>query len=281
MVDSTDKLAPIAYDAKLIHLALELKQLGIPWTPHVGCFVHDQQAVITSPSPFPDRIYFILNMQRFIHIFGSVEKMKQQLVWLPTWYQAVQLCHQLSVSDEELNSAASPAVHNSPVDEMVRLYKAMATKLAASSTRSSFDQRKTKDSIERKWARRIQQHELGDITGLPLNVQHRIETLYYEVGRAYLGWRRIQEHQSDTWVPMENTLDPTLLSQLGHFYSDYQHLVKSLSVIRDAAKKLDTIDPSTDPDGYDRLTALLMGAGDSTKPIFETLQALTPTPPPS
>lgn len=281
MVDLSSTLPPIPYDGKLMHLALKMKRLGLPWTPHVGCFVHDQQKVITAPSPFPDRIYFILNMQRFIRIFGSVEKMKQQLVWLPTWYQAVQLCRQLNISDDELNKAASAMDHFSPVDEMTRLYEAMATKLAASSTKDNLDHRKTKDSVERKWVRRILQYEVGDITRLPQNVQRRIETVYFEVGSAYLGWRRIQEHQSDSWLPRENTFDPTLLCELGHFYSDYQRMVKSLSVIREAAKKLDTIDPSKNPDDYDRLITFLMGDDDSTKQVFETLQATTQTLTPS
>jgi hypothetical protein len=40
------------------------------------------------PSPFPKRVYFILNVGRFTEILGSTEAVRTQLVWVPTESQA-------------------------------------------------------------------------------------------------------------------------------------------------------------------------------------------------
>jgi hypothetical protein len=69
-------------------MARKLKRSGLDWIPQVGCFVWDPEEVIESPSPFPCRTYFVLNLDKFLRIFGSTENMIEKLVWLPTWYQA-------------------------------------------------------------------------------------------------------------------------------------------------------------------------------------------------
>ena len=67
-------LATIPFEKNLCNLALEMKQLGLPWSPHVGCFVWDRDEHIEVDSPFPERIYFILSMPRFLSIFGSMDR---------------------------------------------------------------------------------------------------------------------------------------------------------------------------------------------------------------
>ena len=98
--DPTRDLAPIPFDDRLCRLAADLKNQGLPWRPHVGCFVWDPEKVIESPSPFPNRIYFILSLPRFVGIFGTVENMVARLVWLPTMHQAGALCRRLGVRDD-------------------------------------------------------------------------------------------------------------------------------------------------------------------------------------
>jgi len=39
MVDEKFGLPPIPFDDRLMDLALDLKNSGLPWSPHVGCFV--------------------------------------------------------------------------------------------------------------------------------------------------------------------------------------------------------------------------------------------------
>lgn len=66
-------MEPIPFNEECLGAAREMKLHGLRWTPHVGCFVWDEKGVIQVNSPFPNRVYFILNMGHFMKIFGSVE----------------------------------------------------------------------------------------------------------------------------------------------------------------------------------------------------------------
>jgi hypothetical protein len=86
--DPSRDLAPLPFGQALCRKALELKTAGLNWIPQVGCFVWDPEETIPAPSPFGQRIYFVLNLNRFLQFYESIETMKEKLVWLPTWYQA-------------------------------------------------------------------------------------------------------------------------------------------------------------------------------------------------
>lgn len=86
--DPSTDLAPLPFTDKLLELARELKTHGLEWRPHVGCFVWDPDGRIDAPSPFPKRVYFILNLGRFESIMGSVDAVRDDLIWLPTADQA-------------------------------------------------------------------------------------------------------------------------------------------------------------------------------------------------
>jgi len=73
-------LAPIPFDSRHCRVALQLKEAGLVWQPHAGCFVWDRDRHIPVPSPFPGQIYFVLNVERFLGIFESVDNMKEKLV---------------------------------------------------------------------------------------------------------------------------------------------------------------------------------------------------------
>lgn len=66
----------------------ELKAAGLVWDPQVGCFVWDPEQTIPAPSPFGNRIYFVLNLNRFLQFYQNIEELRAKLVWLPTWHQA-------------------------------------------------------------------------------------------------------------------------------------------------------------------------------------------------
>jgi hypothetical protein len=100
--DPQNDLAPTPFEDELCQLALEIKQLGLQWHPHVGCFLWDPDRFITAPSPFPNRVYFVLSLPRFIDLLGSVEDIVAKLVWLPTWHQARLICRQLGIADDVL-----------------------------------------------------------------------------------------------------------------------------------------------------------------------------------
>jgi len=122
-------LAPLPFEDGHVELANELKRLGLPWTPHVGCFVWDGDGTIEAGSPFPERIYFILSLPRFLGIFGTIEAMREKLVWLPTWHQARLLCRRFSIEDKEIADIWASGRTMNPGDELLAIYQKLAEAL--------------------------------------------------------------------------------------------------------------------------------------------------------
>ena len=118
--------APIPFDRRILIGAFNLKRHGLPWRPHIGCFVWDCEDQIAAPSPFPLNIYFVLNLNRFTSIFGNMEKMKEALVWVPTWHQAIALCGTLGITvgpSEQTKAIPSP---DFSVEAYLTLYNRIA-----------------------------------------------------------------------------------------------------------------------------------------------------------
>jgi hypothetical protein len=122
-------LAPIPFETRHVRLAKELKRLGLPWVLHVGCFVWDEERLIEAGSPFPNNLYFILSLPRFISIFGSVEGIREKLVWLPTWHQARLLCRRLGMEDAAIVAIWNSGAPMSPGDELQAIYEKLAAVL--------------------------------------------------------------------------------------------------------------------------------------------------------
>jgi hypothetical protein len=116
-------LAPIPFNKQVCRLAMQMKQLGLTWRPHVGCFVWDPDGFIRPESPFPDQIYFILSLPRFIDIFGTVDDIAEKMVWLPTWHQARLLCQKLGVSDEAVTSMLQNAEALTAGEDLIKIYE--------------------------------------------------------------------------------------------------------------------------------------------------------------
>ena len=95
-------LPPTPFGKDHRELALRLKQAGLAWKPHVGCFVWDREGLIPADSPFPDRVYFILNLGHFLRLLGTAERVRERLVWLPTWHQARLAAEKLGVDEKAL-----------------------------------------------------------------------------------------------------------------------------------------------------------------------------------
>ena len=53
-------------------------------------------------SPFPGRIYFILNLGHFLKLFETLDEIAEKLTWLPTWHQAFLLCEKLGVDPKDV-----------------------------------------------------------------------------------------------------------------------------------------------------------------------------------
>ena len=123
--DPEKHLAPIPFTLKHCRLAAELKEAGLSWVPHVGCFVWDPGEYIKANSPFPERIYFVLNLVHFLHIFQNIEKMVEKLVWLPTWHQTHLLCKKQGLDKREIAHIWDSEKVTVPGDELLILYEVL------------------------------------------------------------------------------------------------------------------------------------------------------------
>lgn len=127
--DPDRDLAPIPFTLRSAESARRLKALGLPWSPHVGCFVWDPDGLIGVPSPFPHNIYFILSLPRFVAIFGSREGISERLVWLPTWHQACCLCARFGVADAVPADLGQAGPAPAAEDHLMALYNLLARAL--------------------------------------------------------------------------------------------------------------------------------------------------------
>ncbi len=127
--DPQTDLPPVPFEARCLRLAAALKQSGLEWNPHVGCFVWDPDRSIPVESPFPERVYFVLNLGRFLQIFESLDAMKQRLVWVPTWFQARLICRRLGIQVVPPPTPASEDAEPEAADELARLYETILTGL--------------------------------------------------------------------------------------------------------------------------------------------------------
>jgi hypothetical protein len=122
-------LPPIPFDERHCQIAAALKDAGLPWRPHVGCFVWDRDELIEVGSPFPGRIYFFLNLGNFLRIFETIENITKKLVWPPTWHQARLLCDQLGVDQKELSKLWQCSGEIKAGDELFGLYEILLERL--------------------------------------------------------------------------------------------------------------------------------------------------------
>jgi hypothetical protein len=123
--DPAQHLAPTPFDERHCAAAARLKEAGLPWTPHVGCFVWDHEAHIEVSSPFPSRVYFILNLGHFLKRFGTLEAIAERLVWLPTWHQARHLCDRYDAGSVKAVNVRG----RRPGNELLELYERLWRRL--------------------------------------------------------------------------------------------------------------------------------------------------------
>ena len=122
-------LSPITFDKDILDLAFKIEQRGLKWKPHVGCFVWDPNEHIASDSPFPNRVYFILSLPRFISIFGTVEAIAEKLVWLPAWHQARLILENFGIEHHKIAGLLNPESLTTPGGELAAIYRLILEKL--------------------------------------------------------------------------------------------------------------------------------------------------------
>lgn len=122
-------LSPIPFEEPHRELAWRLKTAGLPWKPHVGCFVWDREGLIPVDSPFPGRVYFILNLGHFLRLLGAEERLREQLVWLPTWHQARLVAEKLGIEKEAIRNLWQEESTLNPGGDLLGLYELLMTAL--------------------------------------------------------------------------------------------------------------------------------------------------------
>jgi len=123
--DPRKDLAPIPFTSRVLELAQRMKQAGLTWSPHVGCFVWDRDDVIEVPSPFPENVYFILNLGRFLRIFETRERMVEKLVFVPTRYQARLILDKLGAGEEFRSDDSRMSKPGEGEADLIEVYEAV------------------------------------------------------------------------------------------------------------------------------------------------------------
>ena len=113
-----------------ISLAKTLRDLGLPWRPAIGQFVYDEAGLIEAPSPFQDRVFFILDLKHFLRRTGTVENLIRSMFWLPNWAEARQILRSLDVADSEVASKIQEELAIESWTELKTLYALIRNKLA-------------------------------------------------------------------------------------------------------------------------------------------------------
>jgi hypothetical protein len=253
-------LPPIPIETDVLQGAYRLKRNGLPWKPRVGCFVWDRESVLPVPSPFPLDVFFVLSMKRFLQFFDDVGTMEEKLVWIPTIGQAWEICRVMGARPTVLPDSDHQWPTGSAKGELLRLFDMILGGLKQRPEATPVGGAADRVQSDQHWVRKVMESELGCLDLLPADVQQRVRSVYSDIGKAYLGWRRIEENRPDDWYPEKAVFDASLLRDLKHFYSDYQEIVQSFEYTRGLVQRLSSIDPEKNPERYGQiLTALTQG----------------------
>lgn len=114
-----------------IETARQLKQAGLPWQPSVGHYVWDEADIIKCESPFHDMVFYILDLKHFLRRADTIENLQRDLCWLPTWFDARQILHELGVPAAAIleRMQQCSAIENN--SERLVLYQIIKEKLPA------------------------------------------------------------------------------------------------------------------------------------------------------
>ena len=104
--------------------------------------------------------------------------------------------------------------------------------------------------------------EIGDIDQLPHSVAARVRDVYGEFIPVYTEMIRIRENQHRDWRPEILPIDPDMVENMLHFFSDYQHLTRAFKRLNREVKILLALDRHSEPHRYDELAESIVSGGD-------------------
>jgi hypothetical protein len=244
--DPQNDRAPMPFDDHVCQQARQLRDAGLIWRPHVGCFVWDPENIIKQESPFPNRIYFVLSLPRFIEIFGDIEKMIEDLIWLPTWHQARLLCSELNVPGGIISDLWQKDGDLSPGRALMHLYSVISDALIEKNFAAFIGRAGELDKISVG----VMIRRMGNLNAWPEKFTVTVLQVYRQFIEAYLNVLRQRENKPPDWFPAYLTIDPDLADGMRHFYSDYQHITKQFFILNRKIDQLITIDSDSQPNLY-------------------------------
>lgn len=104
--------------------------------------------------------------------------------------------------------------------------------------------------------------EIGDIDQLPHSVAARVRNVYGEFIPVYTEMIRIRENQHRDWRPAILPIDPDMVEDMLHFFSDYQHLTRAFKRLNREVKILMAMDRNREPHRYDEWAENIVSGGD-------------------
>ena len=104
--------------------------------------------------------------------------------------------------------------------------------------------------------------EIGDIDQLPHSVAARVRDVYGEFIPVYTEMIRIRENQHRDWRPAILPIDPDMVEDMLHFFSDYQHLTRAFKRLNREIKILMAMDRNREPHRYDEWAENIVSGGD-------------------
>jgi len=100
------------------------------------------------------------------------------------------------------------------------------------------------------WVGKVIRKELGDTSQLPASVQGHIFTTYRNFARTYMEWLRMEQEQSQCWIPEDFEFKASLVDGMAHFFSDHQYLVNELNLLKSRIRRLQSFDCRIDASAY-------------------------------
>ena len=86
------------------------------------------------------------------------------------------------------------------------------------------------------------ERRLGDLSGLPKELDAYVVKVYREFISSYLNMLRQRENKPTDWTPETLSIEPELTDGMRHFFSDYQHIAKEFNRLNLKMDRLQEID---------------------------------------
>ncbi len=114
------------------------------------------------------------------------------------------------------------------------------------------------DSRNRSFCEAIIAKRQGDISTLPNRLARHVSHVYGDFIAAYLNVLRQKEGKPRDWFPESLSIDPALVDEMRHFFSDYQHITKAFLTLNKQMDGLHEIDKDKQPNLYEYTVASIL-----------------------